>query len=43
MAELLDNHVKFLFRFYSNLLGKWMVEALWAEIVDSSKGYNIAI
>ena len=29
---------KILFRFYSNVLDKWMVETMWAETVDANKG-----
>ena len=38
-----DNHVKILFRYFSSILDKWMVETMWAEIVSAGKGlYRIA-
>lgn len=30
---------KILFRFYSDVLGKWTVETLWATAVDVQKGW----
>lgn len=33
-----DNHVKILFRFYSETLEEWTVETMWAIIVDVNKG-----
>ena len=36
----MDNtQAKILFRFYSNTLEEWTVETMWAEIIDSEKGY----
>ena len=34
-----DNHVKILFRFYSDVLGEWTIETMFAEIIDRSKGF----
>ena len=34
-----DNWVKILFRFYSDLLDKDMVETMWALVVDKNKGH----
>lgn len=31
-------HVKILFRFYSNVLDQWTVETMWAEVIDLAKG-----
>lgn len=31
--------VKILFRFFSGVLYEWTVETLWAETVNSEKGY----
>ncbi|MVN23503.1 DUF4265 domain-containing protein [Mucilaginibacter arboris] len=33
-----ERFVKILFRFYSDVLDEWIVETLWAEIVDANKG-----
>lgn len=33
-----DNSVKVLFKFYSNVLDEWIIETMWAEIVDMEKG-----
>jgi hypothetical protein len=33
-----QDHVKILFRFYSEVLDEWTVETMWAEIIDSEKG-----
>ncbi len=38
MTQRKDDHVKILFRFYSDVLEEWTVEAMWANIVDSDKG-----
>ena len=38
-----DTHIKILFRYFSNVLDKWMVETMWAEIVSANKGhYRVA-
>lgn len=34
-----NNYVKVLFRFYSSIFEKEMVETLWAESIDKAKGY----
>lgn len=34
-----EDYVKILFRFYSNLLDKNMVETVWAKVVDEEKGF----
>ncbi len=34
-----NKEVKILFRFYSDLLEKNMVETVWAELVDENKGH----
>jgi hypothetical protein len=34
-----DNFVKILFRFYSDVLGEWTVETMWAETIDKDKGF----
>ena len=34
-----DNHVKILFRFYSDVLDQWTVETMWALVIDSEKGH----
>lgn len=34
-----DNHVKILFRFYSDVLDQWTVETMWALVVNSKKGH----
>jgi hypothetical protein len=33
-----QEHVKILFRFYSNVLDQWTVETMWAEVVDAGRG-----
>jgi hypothetical protein len=33
-----NNHKKITFRYYSNILGEEVVETMWCEIVDESKG-----
>lgn len=38
MTNTTNNHVKILFRFYSDVLDEWTVETMWAEIIDSEKG-----
>jgi hypothetical protein len=38
MEKLDENHVKILFRFYSNVLDEWTVQTTWAEIVDAERG-----
>jgi hypothetical protein len=34
-----NNHVKVLFRFYSNILDEERTETMWTTIVDKEKGY----
>ena len=38
MTNTTNNHVKILFRFYSEVLDEWAVETMWGEIIDSEKG-----
>lgn len=38
MTQQDDNFVKILFRFYSNVLGEWTVETMWAKVVDRDRG-----
>ena len=38
MTETHDNHVKILFRYHSPVLDEWMVETMWAQIVDAENG-----
>lgn len=38
MTETNNQHVKILFRFYSDVLDQWTVETMWAEIIDKEKG-----
>ena len=38
MTQENDNHVKILFRFYSDILNEWTVETMWAFLVDRDKG-----
>ena len=38
MTQENDNHVKILFRFYSDVLDEWTVETMWANTVDNDKG-----
>lgn len=38
MTNIKDNHVKILFRFYSNVLEEETVETIWATIIDKEKG-----
>ena len=38
MIQANDSSVKILFRFFSNLLDKWIVESLWADTIDSERG-----
>lgn len=38
MIQQDDNFVKILSRFYSNILDEWVVETMWAEVVDKDKG-----
>ena len=38
MTQQNDKFAKILFRFYSDILGEWMVETMWAETVDKDKG-----
>lgn len=38
MTNIKDNHVKILFRFYSDMLEEETVETMWATIVDKEKG-----
>jgi hypothetical protein len=38
MKEASHNGVKILFRFYSDVTDEWMVETMWAELVDEVKG-----
>jgi len=38
MSQIQDNHVKILFRYYSNILDEWTVETMWALVVDADKG-----
>jgi hypothetical protein len=33
-----QNNVKILFRFYSDVMDKWMVETMWADMVDEKNG-----
>jgi len=38
MEQTQDNLVKILFRYYSPVLDEWVVETMWAEIIDAEKG-----
>jgi len=38
MTQQQDDHIKILFRFYSNVLEQETVETMWATIVDKDKG-----
>ncbi len=38
MIENLNNYAKVLFRYYSNVLDEVVVETMWAEIIDDTKG-----
>jgi len=38
MTQTQDNSVKILFRYYSSVLDEWVVETMWAEIIDAEKG-----
>jgi hypothetical protein len=38
MAESSDTHVKILFRYLSPVFDDWMVETMWAEIIDEKNG-----
>ena len=38
MTQENDDHVKILFKFYSDVLDEWTVETMWANIVNSDKG-----
>jgi hypothetical protein len=38
MTQTDDNYVKILFRFYSNIFDKEIVETMWAIIVDKNNG-----
>lgn len=38
MMTIGDNHIKILFRFYSDIFDEEMVETMWATIVDKTKG-----
>ena len=43
MTQDHDNYVKILFRYHSSVLDEWVVETMWAEIVDIEKGlYKLA-
>lgn len=33
-----DNRIKILFRYHSSVLDEWIVETMWAEIIDAEKG-----
>src|SRR5579872_7348721 len=39
MSEHDSSHVKIIFRYYSHILDKWMVETMWAQVVDAAKGF----
>ena len=39
MTQPDDNHVKILFRYLSPVLEDWVVETMWADVVDPVKGY----
>ncbi|HTE25815.1 DUF4265 domain-containing protein [Flavitalea sp.] len=38
MSEEIQNPVKILFSFYSNVLDEWTKETMWAEVIDNDKG-----
>lgn len=38
MTQQNENFVKILFKFFSDVLGEWTVEKIWAETIDSDKG-----
>src|SRR5689334_13608401 len=38
MENNLDSRVKILFRYLSPALDEWVVETMWANVVDSEKG-----
>jgi hypothetical protein len=43
MASPDDNHTKVLFRFYSDVMEREMVETMWAKTIDKDKGlYQLA-
>ena len=35
----MDNFVKILFAFHSNVLDEWTIETMWAETINIDKGY----
>lgn len=39
MTEQAPELVKILFRFYSRVLEEWVVETMWASVIDKGKGF----